>query len=301
MIKLTKLLKEIQIQAVPLIKGRLYRFKDYGDDEWRNNYEYNGKNSDGNYVFLDTESYPDTDTMVLDPKDLKEYINDDRIKIQDEDAHYNSMGDILQEIQIDIPNEKEKKDWFKFYNENIHIIENSGLESLDDVENKFHEIKEKILDALKNKMIGLRINNWEFNEQIYWTADTRLEHRYGLDYYNFKYFFKGLLKYKKQNQLNEIQISLYKFDDYNFYEGIYKGGSESISEYLRIDQIANFMSLGNGRICLLPSADENSFVFVMDKKYFELNSVMTVWGNPSPKEYMKYIKQKIEEGKIIKL
>ncbi len=92
-------LKEIQIMpSAPLQKGAYYRFKDYGDDEWRNNYEYDGMNKQGEHIFKDVEStayYGDSPTVKMEiPNDhIRQYFKDKRIEKQDKLSR-NAMGDL---------------------------------------------------------------------------------------------------------------------------------------------------------------------------------------------------------------
>lgn len=285
--------------------------------------------------------------------------------------------DNLNEIQIDLGRDENYKDWLKFYKENKDKIEYLGFSSLDDIENTYNEIREKILNTVKHKFVNhLRKKeyDWNIEDKILVRTDERFEFKYGFDFQELKWFFEGLRKYRKRTSLNEITIDTnfipkigeeywfdnngwlkyegkemgrvgelyvfsgkrypvgftigelqkmyknkeilrassfkdlseikilpFKYDDLNYYEGIYMGGSEKIDEYLRVDQIGYFMFLGNKNICLLPGGD--SKVFIMDKKFFELKKIdrNMIWGKIDPKEYMDYIKSKIEEGEYVKL
>lgn len=95
--------------------------------------------------------------------------------------------------------------WQEFYQANYQKVADSGLHSLDDVENAFEEIRERIHNAVKHKMINHPdwTYDWDMEEKIHKAASDRFERKYGLDEWDLKYFYNGLRKYTKQTDFYE--------------------------------------------------------------------------------------------------
>lgn len=122
----------------------------------------------------------------------------------------------LQEIEVKPSGQLDLyyKEWYDHYNKFREKVEDSGFITLEDAENVYETMREKIADKLNislntNKLSRVDLHDWEWQrilEKIDNVVEERFELKYGISYWDIYRFFWGLKRYVKKTELQEIEI-----------------------------------------------------------------------------------------------
>lgn len=165
-------ISEIQIkQPFALVKGGIYRFNDWGDDEWRNNYKYLGLNhAKTMHVFLDLEAIPGTSEesrkTYIPVDDLLIYVKNKAIEKQDSEWP-NAVGD--REV-----------------NENINEI---SIKPTINYHKEYQKIYDRICDEydISSKDIEYETTRFiNYEGDINYDTNKEFKDKFGFDYWEWE-------------------------------------------------------------------------------------------------------------------